>query len=477
MIKRVLISFLSVLLVLILATVYFSFYINICNSYLLAENNSDGITVDYMFDVDLKDRSKSADSSSEYVALVGKDKKAGKYYCAVYSAEGKLVYRNVFGADKETCVIHDIRVTPNKIDILFSDGAVPMLYSDEISAVAGGEAAHKSELLSFPKFEEGEILKLILPDSNAEYIAVATKEKTTLFDRNAKPVREYSYLPKNVITSGVYHDNLLILCGAVSASEDGEGFSHGQIEAFDNTGKSVWSRDVYYENNCVSAVMECQINNDGNLLLYGNFYDYSESDLVMTTLDEAKIDEFKVYGHGSRYHIYTGEEAKNTEGIAKTSAFIAEIDMLGNEKNINVYSALNDYRVPSISQEKSLDKLNENGEFLLTTAQAASLEADSYFLTIDKTTVEIPCNIRVLYDVDKNGGVYVYFAENGTDSYKIKYFKSAAAFSEGMSELKKALRVSRIIDYVPKILPWSAFCVVAVILLIAKHKWRNVDCE
>ena len=110
MIKRVLISFLSVLLILISATGFFSYYIDICDSYIFAANSSEGITVDYMFNVDLNDSaksdssksdsSKSADSSSRYVALVGKDKKAGKYFCAVYSAEGKLIYRELFGADK-----------------------------------------------------------------------------------------------------------------------------------------------------------------------------------------------------------------------------------------------------------------------------------------------------------------------------------------------------------------------------------------
>lgn len=482
MIKRVLISFLSVLLILISATGFFSYYIDICDSYIFAANSSEGITVDYMFNVDLNDSaksdsSKSADSSSRYVALVGKDKKAGKYFCAVYSAEGKLIYRELFGADKETCVIHDIRVTSNKINILFSDDAVPMLYSDEISAVAGGEAAHKSELLSFPEFKEGEILKLLLPDSNAEYIAVATKEKTTLFSRDAQIVREYPYSSKNVITSGVYHNDVLLLCGAASASEDGEGFSHGQVEAFDNTGKSIWSRDVYREDNCVSSVMECQINNDGNLLLYGRFYDYSKSDLVMTTLDVQTVEDFKTYGHGISYHIYTADGEKNEEGFARPSVFIAELDMAGNEKNVNVYSVLNDYRVPSISQEKSLNKLNAEGEFILTSAQATGLSADSYFLTIDKVKIEIPCNIHVIYDVDNTGGIFAYLAESSAEGYNIKYFKSAAEFSKGMEELRKALRVSRLLDYAPTVMPWGLVCVVAIILLIAKHKWRNIDSE
>ena len=151
--------------------------------------------------------------------------------------------------------------------------------------------------------------------------------------------------------------------------------------------------------------------------------------------------------------------------------------MAGNEKNVNVYSVLNDYRVPSISQEKSLNKLNAEGEFILTSAQATGLSADSYFLTIDKVKIEIPCNIHVIYDVDNTGGIFAYLAESSAEGYNIKYFKSAAEFSKGMEELRKALRVSRLLDYAPTVMPWGLVCVVAIILLIAKHKWRNIDSE
>ena len=479
MIKRVLISFLSVLLILILATGVFSYFVNICDTYLSPENSSEDVTVDYMFAVDAD---VSADTekvtSAQCVAVVGKNKKAGMYYCTLYSSEGKLLIQNLFGADPENCIIHDIRTTSNKISFLCLKDGMPVLYCAEIPSSANSETLTLEEtLILTPALGEDTILKLLLPDSKAEFIAVTATEKTFLYDTNGQLVREYQYSPKNVITSGVYNGETFVLCGADSASEDGEGFSYGSVEAFDNSGKSIWSRDVYRETNCVSAVTECQINKDGNLLLYGSFYNYSKSDLVMTTLDEGTIDDFKIYGHGNAYHIYTPNDVIDEDGFARPSVFIEEIDMAGNEKNVNVYSVLNDYRVPGISQEKSLNKLNSAGEFILTSAQAASLSADSYFLTIDGVTIEIPCNIQVIYDLDNNDGIFVYLAESSTDGYNIKYFKSATEFSKGMKELKRALQVSRMLDYAPTVLPWGAVCVVAIILLIAKHKWRNVDCE
>lgn len=473
MFKRVLISFLSVLLILILATGVFSYFINICDRYLLPENSDTDLTVDYLFSIDSQQNELSGK-----VAVIGKDIKADKNYCMIYSSEGKILSKNFFGDNKENFIIHDIRIINNKIAILCTDGDVPLLYAIEVTSQTnfGGVKIEKVLTLE-PSLGEDMILKLIFPDEKGEFIAVAAKEKTLLYDMRGQLIREYSYSPKNVITTGVYAENTFVLCGAASASEDGEGFSYGSVEAFDDSGKSVWSRDVYRENNCVSAVMECQMNSNGNLMLYGRFYDYSESDLVMTTLDEQTIKDFKMYGHGISYYIYTKESTENNDGIARPSTFIAEMDLKGNEKKVNVYSALNDYRVPSISQEKSLDKLNSNGEFILTTAQAASLSADSYFLTIDKVSVEIPCNIHVIYDVDSNGGIYAYLTESSAGVYKMKYFSTVAEFSDGMRELDRALYVSGILDYVPDVLPWGIVCVVLVILLIAKHKWRNVDCE
>ncbi|MBE7058122.1 MAG: hypothetical protein E7387_03355 [Ruminococcaceae bacterium] len=479
MVKRVLISFLSVLMILILATGVFSYFINICDTYLSPENSSADMTVDYMFAVDAD---VSADTekvtSSQCVAVVGKNKKADKYYCTLYSSEGKLLAQNHFGADPESCIIHDIRTTSKKISILCLKDGMPVLYCAEIPSKVNSETLTLQETLTLtPELGEDTILKLLLPDSKAEFIAVAAAEKTFLYDTNGQIVREYSYSPKNVITSGVYNGETFVLCGADSALEDGEGFSYGSVEAFDNSGKSVWSREVYRETNCVSAVTECQFDNDGNLLLYGSFYDYSKSDLVMTTLDEGTIDDFKIYGHGNDYHVYTPNDVIDEDGFARPSVFIAKLDMAGNEKNVNVYSVLNDYRVPSISQEKSLNKLNSAGEFVLTSAQAASLSADTYFLTIDGVKIEIPCNIQVIYDVDNSGGIFAYLAESSVKGYNIKYFKSAAEFSKGMEELRKALSISRILDYAPTVLPWGLICVVAIILLVAKHKWRNIDCE
>lgn len=482
MVKRVLISFLSVLIVLILATGVFSYFVNICDTYLSPDNSSEDVTVDYLFAIDVAASADAAASeqnnASRSVAVVGKDKKADKYYCKLYSSDGKLLANNAFGDDTENCIIHDIRTTSDKIKFLCLEDGMPVLYCADIPSKANSETLTLEATLNLtPELGEETILKLILPDSNGEFLAVATAKRTILYDKAGQIVREYPYSAKNVITSGVYTGETFVLCGAAPTSEDGEGFSHGSVEAFDNSGKSVWKKDVYRETNCVSAVTECQLDNNGNLLLYGSFYDYSKSDLVMTTLDEETIDDFKIYGHGNNYHIYTPNDVTDEEGFARPSVFIAKLDMAGNEKNVNVYSVLNDYRVPSISQEKSLNKLNSAGEFVLTSAQAASLSADTYFITIDGVTIEIPCNIQVIYDVDNNGGIFAYLSESSAKGYNIKYFKSAAEFSKGMGELKKALSVSRILDYAPTVLPWGLICLVAIILLIAKHKWRNVCCE
>ena len=126
---------------------------------------------------------------------------------------------------------------------------------------------------------------------------------------------------------------------------------------------------------------------------------------------------------------------------------------------------------------KSLNKLNNKGEFILTLAQATDSSDDSYYLTVDGTTVEIPCHVSVYYDIDNKGGIYTYIAENSVGVYKMVYFSSVEDFSVAMSKLSRALYFSELLDYVPDILPWILISAVGIILIMAKHKWRNIDAE
>jgi hypothetical protein len=121
--------------------------------------------------------------------------------------------------------------------------------------------------------------------------------------------------------------------------------------------------------------------------------------------------------------------------------------------------------------------LNNNGEFLLTSAQATASSDGSYFLTINGESVEIPSNVHVVFDVDCSGGVFTYLAENSSGVYKMKYYTDVKAFSKAMNELRRALKISEILDFVPTLLPWILMSAVSIILLIAKHKWRNIDGE
>ena len=94
-----------------------------------------------------------------------------------------------------------------------------------------------------------------------------------LYTADGQAVRTYEYEPKNVITCGVLQDGLLILCGAASGEEDGHGFSYGFAEAFSEAGALLWSKKLLNEGEYVSAVMECQIKPNGNLGIYGRYFD------------------------------------------------------------------------------------------------------------------------------------------------------------------------------------------------------------
>lgn len=476
MFKRILISLLSVLIVLISITGVFRYFVNICNDYLLPEKGrvtaadiagAESKTVDYFFATE-----------HQSIGVIGKNLKDNRLYYVFYANDGKVLAGGNFGKSIEDCIIHDIRVVDNTVNVLCLNDGVSVMYSIDFSQKNAGNAVKLAEKISFtPNLGNDTLSKLLLPDSNGEYILAAGTQKAVLYDTKGQIIRSYAYSTKSVITSGVYHNGELILCGADSASEDGVGFSYGFAEAFDVYGEHKWSEVIYDEVNCVSAVTECQINKDGNLALYGRFYDYSKSDVIMTTLDVRRIDEFKIYGHGCNYYIYTKGMQNDDGDIVRSSVFLAELDIQGIEKEMTVYSALNDYRVPSLAREKSLNKLNNKGEFILTLAQATDSSDDSYYLTVDGTTVEIPCHLSVYYDIDNKGGIYTYIAENSVGVYKMVYFSSVEDFSVAMSKLSRALYFSELLDYVPDILPWILISAVGIILIMAKHKWRNIDAE
>ena len=492
MLKRILISLLSVLIILILVTGVFRYFVGVCDDYLLHEAGfvdeeavKDGLnrTVDYVFTLETPvgefEAKRAVEKKGDSISVViGRALKDRRYYYNVFNTEGRIIAKGKFGKDINICKIHDIRVAAQGVYILCEYGEDICLYLIDVLNYKQGGGLKVKEILDFiPDVAEDKILKLLLPDNAGNHIVVACAQSAVLYSLKGEPLKKYNYSPKSIIKSGVYSKDKLVLCGANSVSEDGVGFSYGFAEAYGADCELLWSKRVYDESNCISAVMECQINNDGQLALYGRFYDYNKSDVVMTTLDVSRIEEFKMHGHGNRYYVYTDKKINDDGASVQASAFLATLDESGNEKEMQVYSALNDYKVPSISKEHSLNKLNNNGEFLLTSAQATASSDGSYFLTINGVSVEIPSNVHVVFDVDCSGGVFTYLAENSSGVYKMKYYTDVKGFSKAMNELRRALKISEILDFVPTLLPWILMSAVSIILLIAKHKWRNIDGE
>ena len=153
--------------------------------------------------------------------------------------------------------------------------------------------------------------------------------------------------------------------------------------------------------------MDCQMKPNGNIGIYGRYFDYSESDFILTSLEPERYDDFKIYGNGIDYYIYTTKIRNDEGGAVQSSAFLAELDPQGSEVDLKVYSALNDYRVPSIAQTGSLNKMDEDGNFLLTIAQAKTAESDEYYLSMGGTSAIIPNYLNILYDLGQLSLIHI----------------------------------------------------------------------
>lgn len=503
MLKKILISVLSVLLFLILVTGIFRYAVGYCDDYLLPEGSAvpgrelekaEKKTVDYFFAVDSPAAGATASAAPQnsshgsgnygtasgkaaYCAVIGKLPEENKYYYSIYTADGKQKAYGEFGTSLENCVIQDVRTGTEEIGILCEEDGLCVLYSISLSKRVNGGSMKITKKVEFNPQREGEtLLKLLLPDEKMEYILAAGTSGAVLYGLDGQPEKYYAYAPKTVITCGVLRERNLFLCGAASAAEDGRGFSYGFAEAFSEDGTQLWSQRLldkkdYY----ISAAMECQILPNGNLGIYGRYYDYSESDFIMTSLETERFDDFKIYGDGIDYYIYTAKIRNDEGGAVQSSAFLAQLSADGSVADLKVYSALNDFRVPSISQTGSLNKLDAGGNFILTIAQAKAADSEVYHLTISGKSVEIPKNLKVIYDLDRSGGVYVYLAENGAHIYNLKYFTSVEEFASGIRKLRRALQISSMLDVMPQVMPWFLISAIGVILLVAKHYWRD-DC-
>lgn len=497
MLKKILISVLSVLLFLILMTGGFRYAVEICDDYLLSggtvtereREEAKNKTVDYLFAIDSEPAGQAADATPRsaqsaggsgilsgnagYCVVIGTLGKENKYYYSIYDAAGARRAYGEFGTDLKTCTIQDIRANAEEINILCEENGLCVLYSVSFSARVNGGAMKMVRKAEFdPRREDETLLKLLLPDEKMEYIVAAGTSGAVLYDTGGQAVRTYAYEPKNVITCGVLSNGTLYLGGAASREEDGQGFSFGYVEAFAENGASLWRTELLNKDDYISAVMECQIRPDGNLAVYGRYFDYSESDFILNSLAAERYDDFKIYGNGIDYYVYTGKIRTDEGGTVQSSAFLVQLDPQGGEIDMKVYSALNDFRVPSISQTGSVNKLDADGNFILTLAQAHAADSDTYYLSMNGTSVRIPSNLSVLYDMDRGGGVYVYLAESGAGTYQMKYFASADEFAAGIRRLRRALGVSAVLDDVPAAMPWFLISVTGIILLVAKHKWR-----
>lgn len=498
MLKKILISVLSVLLFLIFITGTFRYAVKICDDYLLPESgiiteqeleDAKNKTVDYLFAVDPESAGQPATSAarssygskgsgmppskSEYCVVIGTLLKEDKYYYSIYDTSGMRKAYEKFGTSLETCTIQDIRAGSDEIYILCEENGLCVLYSICFSSRVNGGAMKLSKKIEFNPQREGEtLLKLLLPDDKMEYIVAAGAENAALYTVEGQLIKNYTYEPKKVISCGAFSNGTLLLCGAGSDEEDGQGFRYGYAEAFAEDGAQLWIKKLFDKENYISAAMDCQMKPNGNIGIYGRYFDYSESDFILTSLEPERYDDFKIYGNGIDYYIYTTKIRNDGGGAVQSSAFLAELDPQGSEVDLKVYSALNDYRVPSIAQTGSLNKMDEDGNFLLTIAQAKTAESDEYYLSMGGTSAIIPNYLNILYDLDQSGGVFVYLAESGIGIYKMKYFTSVEEFASGISKLRKALRISEALDILPEVMPWFLISVIGIILLAAKHYWR-----
>ena len=132
MLKRILISILSVLIILIMITGVFHYFVKVCDEYLLPENgavdydavdDAENRTVEYVFSFDAPTgefSSKGTTSSvcSKLVVVIGRINTERRYYYNIFNSEEKIVAKGKFGEDTKTCIIRDIRVSSNGINIL-----------------------------------------------------------------------------------------------------------------------------------------------------------------------------------------------------------------------------------------------------------------------------------------------------------------------------------------------------------------------
>lgn len=484
MLRKILFSFLFVLILLISITLVFRYFVNVCDDYLLPENgvfrenvveDAKNKTIDYLFAVE-PENSGNFPEKAEYSAVIGRLKTENQYYYTIYNRNGSIAGKGKLPYPADECNIHDIRTTENKISILCEENGNGTLFEINISGNSSDSEAEISKICTFSTgLRNGKFLKMILPDTSGSFFLVAGTHCAALYNRAGDLIRMYEYDgQKSIVTSAVLTDDeVLYICGAMSSSEDGQVFSNGFAEAFDMYGKSMWVKQFLSDMNYISAVMECQISS-GNLAVYGRYFDYSKSEVIMTILNNKRFEEFTIYGHGVDYYIYTTDPGHEDGAAVQASLFMSVLDKDGSEMEMTVYSSLNDFRVPSLSQEGSLNKLNAKGEFMLTSAHSKVVPGSEYYLTIDGRTLSVPGNISVLYDMDNSSGIYVYLAESANGVYKMKYFPSIDDFSSGLDELKKALRVSSVLDKIPDVLPWFFIATVGIIFLKAKNSWRVI---
>ncbi len=468
MIKKTLISFICILILLIALMAGFRYYLDICGNFLIPESStidSKNQSIDYVFDYQKKD----ASSKDKYGVFIGEYKDKNCYFFSVFDDEGKKVSEGGFGASLETCIIHDIRIGDDGIFILCEENGYASLYFIDMK---NEKEIAMTEKLNFTMMKEEEkAIKLLLPDDECQYVLAAWTTGAELYLHNGTPVKQYEYTEKSVISCGLFKDDYLVLCGAESSFADINYFDVAFVEVFNARGESVFYKNLYKKSSCISAAMECQITPEGNLKIYGRYFDYRYSPVILNSLETGQYNEYKLYGHGANYFIYDNV-SKVSFDVMESSIFISEFDKDGNEKDVILFSAINDFRVPSISQEMSLDKLDENGNFELTLARI-SPERDSYFLSINGTAIEIPSNIILYYDTDEAGGLFVSLRESGSDKYSVFYYNSLDEFNSEMKVLLEAMSYANLFDTLLPVIAMSTLCLVGFILLYAKHKWRE----
>lgn len=452
------IFFVIFLVIFIITSFYYSIYV--CNSFYKTDEN---------------DTHELAAIPDEMYALPSGDiiiygaynygTKQNKSFYKIYNKDGSLITHTTIGTDGRTINITGFSIEKNGFVFTCVDSSnSDYMDVDCVLYKVDSEYNIKEKILLESQQEQNPYYNIVPVNNSDGLFACVSTSSLDIYSLDGNLVKNISISGFAKVLCASQLGEQLLIGGSLAPDELLDSFTCAFVCAYDMQGNQLWLNKYQEGGNKVATIVSLKYMNNGNVMAYGRYLDYSRNLEEGDILVEMSVDEFyrlTYYGNHTQFNVTTPDGIQDY--TLQASVFLQTIDGNGeNIKNVD-YNVFDDYAVPMI-----VDVIDTKpADFtVLTTYRLYSYKARTYNIditildnkleTISSHSIVPNDRTEICFTMNDKQNIYIYRRLGGTDKYGITEYAQVSDLSEQMKIVNIAMQVRDVFIKIQGIIEYIA---------------------